>query len=410
MIINVHLIKNYPAANLNRDDSNSVKTMFYGGYQRTRISSQCLKHAVRASSVFEQEMTNLLGEGCLAMRTRTLPEHIYKILITKGLDEERANIMATIFNKFGTSDDKSKKNSPSKQPTEVDDDDEKTNDKNPDKRTTQVLFFSNSELDCITDAIITFLSDTEISNKQLSKMTYTQCDKALSKIIKEQQKDNPYSESVALGIALTGRMSTSLLLSSRDACIQVAHAFSTNEYVADTDFYITADDCLQGANAGAASAGNIDFNCACMYFNFSLFCDDIDDIIPETENKNTIKKEVILSIIRNFILTNPTAKQNSFAANAVPSAICIEFSNRNTRINYADAFVNPVKADNEADLVENSIKQLSCEIDYKAKDYGDLIADKRIWFCTNKYSIAPTSVDVSVKSMQELMNTVKEEI
>ena len=45
MLIEIHMLKNYPPVNLNRDDSGAPKTCFFGGVQRGRISSQCLKRS-----------------------------------------------------------------------------------------------------------------------------------------------------------------------------------------------------------------------------------------------------------------------------------------------------------------------------------------------------------------------------
>ncbi|WP_197488574.1 type I-E CRISPR-associated protein Cas7/Cse4/CasC, partial [Methylomonas koyamae] len=41
--IQLHLLTAYPPANLNRDDQGSPKTAKMGGYDRLRVSSQCLK-------------------------------------------------------------------------------------------------------------------------------------------------------------------------------------------------------------------------------------------------------------------------------------------------------------------------------------------------------------------------------
>ena len=47
MNIELHLIQNFAPSNLNRDDTGSPKTCEFGGYRRARISSQCIKRAIR---------------------------------------------------------------------------------------------------------------------------------------------------------------------------------------------------------------------------------------------------------------------------------------------------------------------------------------------------------------------------
>jgi len=51
--IQLHLLTAYPPANLNRDDQGSPKIANMGGYDRLRVSSQCLKRTWRTSEIFE---------------------------------------------------------------------------------------------------------------------------------------------------------------------------------------------------------------------------------------------------------------------------------------------------------------------------------------------------------------------
>jgi CRISPR system Cascade subunit CasC len=41
--LQIHTLHSYTAALLNRDDTGQAKRLIYGGKNRTRISSQCLK-------------------------------------------------------------------------------------------------------------------------------------------------------------------------------------------------------------------------------------------------------------------------------------------------------------------------------------------------------------------------------
>ena len=46
-ILELHLIQNFAPSNLNRDDTGAPKDCDFGGYRRARVSSQCLKRAMR---------------------------------------------------------------------------------------------------------------------------------------------------------------------------------------------------------------------------------------------------------------------------------------------------------------------------------------------------------------------------
>ena len=47
MFVELHLLQNFAPSNLNRDDTGAPKDCEFGGYRRARISSQCLKRAIR---------------------------------------------------------------------------------------------------------------------------------------------------------------------------------------------------------------------------------------------------------------------------------------------------------------------------------------------------------------------------
>ena len=47
MKIEIHVLQNFAPSNLNRDDTNTPKTCYFGDVPRARLSSQCFKRAVR---------------------------------------------------------------------------------------------------------------------------------------------------------------------------------------------------------------------------------------------------------------------------------------------------------------------------------------------------------------------------
>ena len=54
--VEIHVLKNYGAGNLNRDISGSPKCVSFGGVVRNRISSQCLNRRVRFSDFFSDTL------------------------------------------------------------------------------------------------------------------------------------------------------------------------------------------------------------------------------------------------------------------------------------------------------------------------------------------------------------------
>ena len=80
MLIEIHMLKNYPPVNLNRDDSGAPKSCFFGGVQRSRLSSQCLKRSWRVSEIFE----SLESTG---VRTRHMPTLVGEKLAQMGVEK-----------------------------------------------------------------------------------------------------------------------------------------------------------------------------------------------------------------------------------------------------------------------------------------------------------------------------------
>ena len=85
MLIQIHMLQNYAPSNLNRDDSGSPKSAVFGGHQRGRISSQCLKRSIRQSDTFADAFK---AEKLLAKRTKRLPQLISDALKDMNVDEE----------------------------------------------------------------------------------------------------------------------------------------------------------------------------------------------------------------------------------------------------------------------------------------------------------------------------------
>ena len=81
MLIEIHMLKNYPPVNLNRDDGGAPKTCFFGGVQRGRISSQCLKRSWRTSDIFR-------SLGSFGIRTRSMPSLVGEKLAGLGIGQE----------------------------------------------------------------------------------------------------------------------------------------------------------------------------------------------------------------------------------------------------------------------------------------------------------------------------------
>ena len=90
--IEFHVIQSFPPANLNRDDTNMPKDCEFGGVRRARISSQCIKRAIRLHPDFAKYTEVLPGE-----RTKLMSVFIAYQLISAGKAEDEAKTVAQAF-------------------------------------------------------------------------------------------------------------------------------------------------------------------------------------------------------------------------------------------------------------------------------------------------------------------------
>jgi CRISPR system Cascade subunit CasC len=81
--IEYHIIQNFAPSCLNRDDTGAPKDAMFGGYRRSRISSQCLKRATRLAF----KSAGLLSNEELGVRTRNIVAILAKKLKEQGFDQ-----------------------------------------------------------------------------------------------------------------------------------------------------------------------------------------------------------------------------------------------------------------------------------------------------------------------------------
>jgi CRISPR system Cascade subunit CasC len=323
MFVELHLLQNFAPSNLNRDDTGSPKECEFGGYRRARISSQCLKRAVR------MRFPEILSASELATRSRrVVTERLVPALVALGHEEPAAcavaqRALAAI--KLSS---------------------------NEQAETQYLLFLANSEIEALVEAC-------ESNFEQLSNLAQ----KSL-KNKKEAQKEIPDQmrkriESLldggkAADLALFGRMIADLPDKNRDAAAQVAHAISTNRVSPDFDYYTAIDDLKPREEAGAGMIGTVEFNSACFYRYSNV---DLRQLAGNLKNDNELARRALEAFLRASIDAIPTGKQNSMGAQNPPSFVMVVVR-RAGLWSLANAFLKPVDPDENADLAVKSIARI----------------------------------------------------
>ena len=344
--IQLHLLTAYPPANLNRDDQGSPKTAKMGGYDRLRVSSQCLKRTWRTADLFQSVMKDNLGT-----RTKLLGIGVYHQLIEAGVKEKDAKDWAKqIANVFGAL--------------------KKADTKDPlaELEIEQLVHVSPSEQQAIkqlTEKLIAELRAPEVTELKLLRLH-------------EQ----------AVDIALFGRMLASSPAFNIEAACQVAHAISVHPVVIEDDYFTAVDDLNDGQeDMGAAHIGETRFAAGLFY---SYICINRELLIENLGGDEALANKAIRALTEAAVKVAPEGKQNSFASRAYASYVLAEKGNQQPR-SLSVAYLKPINNRENEDFVTDSIKALVTQKDNFDQVYGDC-ADNR--YELNVSNVQGTLVDL----------------
>ena len=371
MLYEIHMLKNYPPTNLNRDDTGAPKTCLFGGVMRGRVSSQCLKRSWRTSPSFRAE----IGDENLGIRTRKLPVLVAEKLIAMGVSQEFADAIQPRLTGIGNKEGK------------------ETKDGN---ATAQVIFYAKEDITAVAETVKELLDKCK-SVKDVQKLKAKDIQAAVS---------GADVRPVTLDIALFGRMVTSDAFRDVEASMQVAHAISTNKVSVESDYFTAMDDMLSGSSMdelGAAMIGDVDFNSSCYYVYASVDTDALAENLKYADNADEIVRKAIPALLRAMAFTDPSGKQNSFAGHVLPSVVMVECKEKKIPTSMVNAFVEPVGKG--GDLVKRSAEKLADEVDMTARNFG-LEVKERLWFCVDKYDVKPETATKVCATFPELVEAV----
>lgn len=330
MLIQIHTLQNYSPANLNRDDTGSPKDAMFGGYLRGRISSQCLKRAMRRSMFFDEAFKD---KGLLATRTKQLHELIIKGLQTLGATEAEQKAIVERVREIGKKAKKPNENEG--EANEAASSAEETKDEG----TSQLIFIAPNETQPMAEKLL---------------KAYRADPKKWAKV--ELKSVLGTSTPRSVDIALFGRMTTDEAFEDVKAASQVAHALSTHAIKQEFDYYTAVDDLT--LSSGAGMIGDVEFNSATYYKYLNVHFDKLQENLGGDEAAKTTAREAVLAVLEAGIFAQPTGKQNAFAAHNLPDFVLVEVSDRNLPVNYANAFQDPVKTGQKESLMFASISRL----------------------------------------------------
>ena len=330
-LLELHILQSFPVSCLNRDAVGAPKTAVFGGCTRARISSQCLKRAIREMA------RSLNAQAFKGSRTRKAATDLAAALCAQHQWEPSAarktaeDVLGLFLAKELPKAKKGKKNAEPEAPPEQ-------------EQTTTLLYFSPDELSRIARGI----HETRINNPEAdAKALKEAAVKALGKGVPKDAAD----------IAVFGRMVANASDVTLEGAGMFSHALSTHKCDNDLDFWTAVDDeKKRGDDAGAANMGTAEFNAACYYRYAALNLEMLFDADHLATVEPAERRQVVETFIRATLLAVPGARKNSMNANTPPVYVLGVVKDKGQPIQLINAFEKPVWSKNG--LVEKSVEDL----------------------------------------------------
>lgn len=328
MFVEVHVLQNYALSNLNRDDTGAPKSCEFGGVRRARISSQCLKRAVRTYFREHEAVPSQL----LSQRTKRLKEALVGRLVAQGIAADDADALArATIQQLGLKLDKDK--------------------------TQYLLLVGNSEIDQL--AALALQHRDQLVGDQAGKAAKTM----------QATLWTALDGGDAVDLSLFGRMIADKPDRNVDAAVQMAHAISTHAVSTELDFFSAVDD-LQpddaDEGAGAGMLGTIPYNSACYYRYANV---DITQLVNNLNGDAAKAETGLRAFLQGMIHAVPTGKQTGSAAQNPPALIMMTVRDRGLW-SLANAFVKPVRSSAAEDLISASAGAMLRHFGQLAALYG----------------------------------------
>jgi len=320
-LIELHILQSFPVSCLNRDDVGSPKTAVFGGVQRARLSSQCLKRAARVAASEN-------APGFAGIRSRFLKEPFTQALLNAGVEAEKAPALAqAICETFSKQDAKHE------------------------AQVTTAVYLAPSEIKQVAEAVAKG-EDPKKAAKKVDRLD-------------------------AADIAFFGRMVANDATLNVEGAAMFSHALSTHKATNEIDFYSAVDDRKSDAeDAGAGMIGTLEFTSA-TYYRYAAV--NLDLLFSEShlgKLSGEEKKAVLAAFIQATLTAVPGARKNSMNAATLPFEVLGILKSKGQPIQLINAFESPVQANGKG-LASTSLEALKAELGKLKNTWG--IEQEEAW-------------------------------
>ena len=354
--IQIHTLHSYPGTLLNRDDAGLAKRLPFGGVERLRVSSQCLKRHWRMA---EDEMALGAIDPSIGVSTRS--RRTWKVLIQEPLLAEglaEAAVDAVLDAMQLELYDKSEKAKAAKE-GEI---------KHVRK---EIVVLGRPEIDYL-------MSET----RRIVGLAGTDA-KAIAAELKSLRKNfHALKAGAGIDAAMFGRFVSGDREARVDAAVHVAHAFTVHEQASEPDYFTAVDDLQaeeQGSGAGHLNTADLTSG---VYYGYVAI--DVPLLVSNLEGvhrKNwlaadrTLAAKTVEALLHLIAKVTPGAKKGSTAPYDWASLVLVEAGAEQPRT-LANAFIKPVRAQPLDAAAADALARHVAEIDGM---YG---AEAKRWLAT----------------------------
>ena len=321
--LQLHTLTGYSATLLNRDDVGRAKRLPFGGSDRIRVSSQCLKRHWREATG-EWSLQDL-GSGKSTRSRRVFSDVIAVRLLERGFSENQiVNVLTPICAAVLGDSIKAAQARKDKKADEAD-------DPLTGLHTKQVIVLGEPEIAFLTDLAVELVQDDAEGTA-----------KAVAAYFKDKtQRANLKSLVMGSGLdaAIFGRMVTSDLMARTDAAVHVAHSFTVHAEEAEPDYFSALDDLV--AAEGELGSGHINTSELTSGLFYSYTVVDLRQFVDNLSGDHALASEVLRRLVHLIATVSPGAKRGSTAPYACAELMLAETGARQPR-SLANAFMNPV--------------------------------------------------------------------
>lgn len=332
--LQLHTLTSYPASLLNRDDVGFAKRIPFGGVERVRISSQCLKrHWRRADD--ENALDRIpAGEALVPMSIRsrrTFESYIFEPLRDAGIAEAVARAVTEEVITSILPEGKQKQAAKEGEEPEGE----------PALRTAQVTVIGRPEMDYLFGMAREAAEGAE--NEKEARERWKEA-------FKGDRKKNiqALARGAGLDAALFGRMVTGDALARCDAAVHVAHAFTVHPGAFETDYFSAVDDLQPREETGSGHINTAELTTG-LYYGYVVV--DLPLLVSNLEGcprvawigaDRSLAAEVVRRLVHLIATISPGAKQGATAPYSLALAVLAEMGDAQPRT-LANAYLDALR-------------------------------------------------------------------